>query len=115
MKFTLTPALLPADKRDEIKLELTKINPDVRRTDVTKRSAELWKELSEDMKRPFVDMATLDKQRYKEEMAVAELADADNLAPEKPTKKRKKPPPPELGLTELPRLFLRQNAASKKK
>jgi hypothetical protein len=90
-----------ADKRDDIKNELTKINPDVRSTDVTKRSAELWKELSEDQKRPFVDMATLDKQRYKEEMAVAELADADGLAPEKPTKKRKKPPPPELDLESL--------------
>jgi len=89
------------DKRDDIKNELTKINPDVRSTDVTKRSAELWKELSEDQKRPFVDMATLDKQRYKEEMAVAELADADGLAPEKPTKKRKKPPPPELDLESL--------------
>lgn len=43
-------------------------NPDMVQKEIMKRAGEMWKELSEDQKKKFQDMAARDKTRYEKEM-----------------------------------------------
>ena len=71
-----------AEKREEAKED---IGEDGNNTDILKRLGEMWRELSDEDKEPYVEMATKDKERYAEE------AEEAGIEPKTPKTKKKSP------------------------
>lgn len=69
-----------ADKREEVKNS----NPDLKHKEIVAKLGELWREMSEEEKKPYEKQAAADKERY-----AKEKAEAGEPAPTKKTKKGK--------------------------
>ncbi|XP_037038673.1 high mobility group protein 20A [Bradysia coprophila] len=65
--------------------ELKKVKPESTAIELTKIIGEEWNALSDDLKKPYLEAAELDKERYHKEYAIYEANKAaDQSSPEKP-------------------------------
>jgi len=75
------------ENREQVKKE----NPDIKSTDITKKLAEMWKELDEEDKKEYKEKADLDKKRYEEELENYEPKDGFKNPKKSPKKEKLEP------------------------
>ena len=83
---------------ESVRSDMEKKYPDASRTEITKHIGEAWRNLSADEKKPYLEKAAADKERYQSEMSASASASASSEeAVAAPVKKTKKAPAKKAG------------------